>query len=138
MAVEETGFGVVCDKVYKNHMASGLLYEQIRDKKTIGIIEVDEKKQTIVLAEPVGLLMGIVPSTKPHVHGTLQVHDRHQGAQRHRLLAPSGGRQVHRHGDQDHERRRGRGRAPENAIQASRCPPCLLPTSSLHSARGPP
>ena len=59
MAVEETGFGVVCDKVYKNHMASGLLYEQIRDKKTIGIIEVDEKKQTIVLAEPVGLLMGI-------------------------------------------------------------------------------
>ncbi len=44
MAVEETGFGVVCDKVYKNHMASGLLYGRLRDKKTIGIIEVDEKK----------------------------------------------------------------------------------------------
>lgn len=42
MAVEETGFGVVEDKVYKNHMASGLLYEQIRDAKTIGVIEVDE------------------------------------------------------------------------------------------------
>lgn len=65
MAVEETGFGVVEDKVYKNHMASGLLYEQIRDKKTIGVIDVDEKLQTITIAEPVGLLMGIVPSTNP-------------------------------------------------------------------------
>ena len=65
MAVEETGFGIVEDKVYKNHMASGLLYEQIRDQKTIGIIDVDEKLQTITIAEPVGLLMGIVPSTNP-------------------------------------------------------------------------
>lgn len=65
MAVEETGFGVVEDKVYKNHMASGLLYEQIRDAKTIGVIEVDEQRQTITIAEPVGLLMGIVPSTNP-------------------------------------------------------------------------
>ena len=65
MAVEETGFGVAKDKVYKNHMASGLLYEQIKDKKTIGIIDVDEANQTISIAEPVGLLMGIVPSTNP-------------------------------------------------------------------------
>ena len=65
MAVEETGFGIVADKVYKNHMASGLLYEQIKDKKTIGVIDVDEDKQVISIAEPVGLLMGIVPSTNP-------------------------------------------------------------------------
>lgn len=65
MAVEETGFGIVRDKVYKNHMASGLLYEQIKDKPTIGVINVDEKQQVISIAEPVGLVMGIVPSTNP-------------------------------------------------------------------------
>lgn len=65
MAVQETGFGVAEDKLYKNHMASGLLYEQIKDKKTIGIIEVNEEKQMIAVAEPVGLVMGIVPSTNP-------------------------------------------------------------------------
>ena len=65
MAVEETTFGNVHDKIYKNHMASGLLYEQIKDAKTIGVIDVDEKKQVITIAEPVGLVMGIVPSTNP-------------------------------------------------------------------------
>ncbi len=65
MAVEETGFGKVCDKVYKNHIASALLYEQIKDAKTIGVIDADEKNQVISIAEPVGLLMGIVPSTNP-------------------------------------------------------------------------
>ena len=65
MAVEETGFGVAKDKVYKNHMASGLLYEQIKDAKTIGVIDADETKQIISIAEPVGLIMGIVPSTNP-------------------------------------------------------------------------
>ncbi|WP_448983577.1 acetaldehyde dehydrogenase (acetylating) [Olsenella uli] len=65
MAVEETTFGNVHDKIYKNHMASGLLYEQIKDQKTIGVIDVDEKRQVITIAEPVGLVMGIVPSTNP-------------------------------------------------------------------------
>lgn len=65
MAVDETGFGVVSDKLYKNHMASGLLYEQIKDKRTIGVIEVDGHKQMLAIAEPVGLVMGIVPSTNP-------------------------------------------------------------------------
>lgn len=65
MAVEETGFGIARDKTYKNHMASGLLYEQIKDDRVIGVIEADEKSQTIAIAEPVGLLMGIVPSTNP-------------------------------------------------------------------------
>lgn len=49
MAVEETTFGNVHDKIYKNHMASGLLYEQIKDAKTIGVIDVDEKKQVITV-----------------------------------------------------------------------------------------
>ncbi|NMW85317.1 acetaldehyde dehydrogenase (acetylating) [Peptoniphilus sp. AGMB00490] len=65
LAVEETGFGKVKDKIYKNHMASGLLYEQIKNEQTIGIIAADEKAQTLTVADPVGLIMGIVPSTNP-------------------------------------------------------------------------
>lgn len=65
MAVEETGFGVAEHKSYKNHLASGLLYEAIKDTKTIGILEEDQVRHTIKIAEPVGLIMGIVPSTNP-------------------------------------------------------------------------
>ncbi|HIU75454.1 MAG TPA: acetaldehyde dehydrogenase (acetylating) [Candidatus Pelethocola excrementipullorum] len=65
MAVEETGFGIVDDKVYKNHLASGLLYEDIKDMKTIGIIEEDKQRKTVQIADPMGLIMGIVPSTNP-------------------------------------------------------------------------
>ena len=65
MAVEETGFGKVADKTYKNHMASTLLYDAIKDMKTIGIVSEDPIARTMEVADPVGLLMGIVPSTNP-------------------------------------------------------------------------
>ncbi len=65
MAVEETGFGKVEDKTYKNHMASVLLYESIKDMKTTGVIREDVENQIIEIAEPVGLIMGIIPSTNP-------------------------------------------------------------------------
>ena len=65
MAVEETGFGKVEDKTYKNHLASKLLYNAIKDMKTIGVISEDKAAQVIDIATPVGLLMGIVPSTNP-------------------------------------------------------------------------
>lgn len=65
MAVEETGFGKVEDKTYKNHMASVMLYDSIKDMKTIGVINEDLKQQVVDIAEPMGLLMGIVPSTNP-------------------------------------------------------------------------
>ena len=55
MAVEETGFGKVADKTYKNHMASTLLYEAIKDMKTVGIIHEDPVNQTMDVADPVGL-----------------------------------------------------------------------------------
>lgn len=65
MAVEETGFGKVEDKTYKNHLASEVLYNAIKDMKTIGVISEDEAAKVIDIAEPVGLVMGIVPSTNP-------------------------------------------------------------------------
>ncbi len=65
MAVEETGFGKVEDKTYKNHMASTSVYDAIKDMKTIGVIKEDLVEKVIEIAEPVGLIMGIVPSTNP-------------------------------------------------------------------------
>lgn len=64
-AVEDTGFGKVPDKAYKNHAATTLLYEQIKNQKTMGVISENKEKHTFEVAEPVGLVMGIVPSTNP-------------------------------------------------------------------------
>ena len=65
MAVEETGFGKALDKAYKNHAASVLLYEDIKDMKTVGIISEDPEKKILEVAAPAGLIMGVVPSTNP-------------------------------------------------------------------------
>ena len=65
MAVEESGMGVIEDKVIKNHFASEYIYNKYRDDKTCGIIEEDEEYGIIVLAEPVGLICGVVPCTNP-------------------------------------------------------------------------
>lgn len=65
MAVEETGFGKVEDKITKHHLASTMVYENIKNMKTIGVIREDTAKKVIEIATPVGLIMGIVPSTNP-------------------------------------------------------------------------
>lgn len=65
MAVEETGFGKVEDKTFKNHLASEVLYHAIKDMKTIGVVSENEATKVIDIAEPVGLIMGIIPSTNP-------------------------------------------------------------------------
>lgn len=65
MAVEETGFGNATDKTYKNHLASTILYKSIKNMKTIGMIHENITEKVIDFAEPVGLIMGIIPSTNP-------------------------------------------------------------------------
>ncbi len=65
MAVAETGMGVIEDKVIKNHFASEYIYNKYKDEKTCGILEVDEDGGIITIAEPVGILCGIVPTTNP-------------------------------------------------------------------------
>ncbi len=65
MAVEETGFGNVPDKTYKNHLASTILYNSIKNMKTIGMIRENAAEKVMDFAEPVGLIMGIIPSTNP-------------------------------------------------------------------------
>jgi len=65
MARDETGMGVVEDKVVKNHFASEYIYNAYKDEKTCGIVAVDDVGGTVTIAEPVGLICGIVPTTNP-------------------------------------------------------------------------
>jgi len=65
LAHEETGFGKVEDKRYKNILASEVLYNYIKDMRTTGIINEDPERKIIEIAEPVGVIAGIVPSTNP-------------------------------------------------------------------------
>jgi acetaldehyde dehydrogenase (acetylating) len=65
MAHDETGFGIVADKVVKNVFASRGVYEQIKNLKTIGEIAWDEEKKVRSIAIPVGVIAGIIPSTNP-------------------------------------------------------------------------
>lgn len=65
MAVEESGMGVVEDKVIKNHFASEYIYNAYKDEKTCGILEENEAFGTLTIAEPVGIICGIVPTTNP-------------------------------------------------------------------------
>jgi acetaldehyde dehydrogenase / alcohol dehydrogenase len=65
MAAEETGMGVVEDKVVKNHFASEYIYNKYKDEKTCGIIETDDEHGILTFAEPVGIICGIVPTTNP-------------------------------------------------------------------------
>lgn len=65
MAVAESGMGIVEDKVIKNHFASEYIYNAYKDEKTCGILEENDTFGTITIAEPVGLICGIVPTTNP-------------------------------------------------------------------------
>ena len=65
MAVEETGMGVVEDKVIKNNYAAEYIYNQYKDTKTCGVIEEDESYGIKKIAEPIGLIAAVIPTTNP-------------------------------------------------------------------------
>src|SRR5687767_2236152 len=65
LAVEETGYGVVADKVQKNLFSSERVYEFIRPMRTVGVVRRDEQTKVIEIAEPFGVVAAIVPSTNP-------------------------------------------------------------------------
>ncbi|QYJ99831.1 bifunctional acetaldehyde-CoA/alcohol dehydrogenase [Shewanella psychrotolerans] len=65
MASTETSMGVIEDKVIKNHFASEYIYNKYKDEKTCGILAEDPTFGTITIAEPVGIICGIVPTTNP-------------------------------------------------------------------------
>jgi acetaldehyde dehydrogenase/alcohol dehydrogenase len=65
MAVAETGMGLVEDKVIKNHFASEYIYNQYKNEKTCGVIETDEAFGITKIAEPIGVIAAVVPTTNP-------------------------------------------------------------------------
>ncbi|MBQ2972465.1 MAG: aldehyde dehydrogenase family protein, partial [Ruminococcus sp.] len=65
MAVEETGMGVVEDKVIKNNYASEYIYNAYKDTKTCGVIEEDKAFGTTKIAEPIGVIAAVIPTTNP-------------------------------------------------------------------------
>jgi succinate-semialdehyde dehydrogenase len=67
MAVEETGMGVYEDKVTKNKGKAKTIYNHIKDKKTVGIIDIDEEKGLTFIAKPIGVVGASTPTTNPIV-----------------------------------------------------------------------
>ena len=65
LAVAETGMGVVEDKVIKNHFAAEYIYNKHKNTKTCGIISCDKVNGIKIVASPLGVLAGIVPTTNP-------------------------------------------------------------------------
>ncbi len=65
LAVEETGYGVVADKVQKNLFASRQVYEFILPIRTVGVVNRIEEKKIVEIAEPFGVVAAVVPSTNP-------------------------------------------------------------------------
>ena len=65
MAHEETGFGKVSDKIIKNQFATRDVWESIKDLKTVGVIDVQKNGKIVKIAEPMGVVAALVPSTNP-------------------------------------------------------------------------
>ena len=65
MAVEETGMGIVEDKVIKNHYAAEYIYNAYKNTKTCGVIEEDTSFGIKKIAEPIGVIAAVIPTTNP-------------------------------------------------------------------------
>ena len=65
MAVAETGMGLVEDKVIKNHYAAEYIYNAYKDTKTCGVLERDEAAGVMRVADPIGVVAAVIPTTNP-------------------------------------------------------------------------
>jgi acetaldehyde dehydrogenase/alcohol dehydrogenase len=65
LAMEETHFGVLEDKVLKNYIATEFLYDYLRDKKSVGVIDEDRERSLEYVAEPIGVVLALTPITNP-------------------------------------------------------------------------
>lgn len=65
LAYEETGFGKVSDKIIKNQFATRDVYESIKNLKTVGVIDIQKNGKLLKIAEPMGVIAALIPSTNP-------------------------------------------------------------------------
>jgi acetaldehyde dehydrogenase / alcohol dehydrogenase len=65
LAMDEVGFGVFEDKVVKNYIATEFLYDYLKDKRSVGVIDEDPEKAISYIAEPIGVVLALTPITNP-------------------------------------------------------------------------
>src|SRR5450755_4587451 len=65
LAMEETHFGVLEDKVLKNYIATEFLYDYLKDKKSVGVVDEDRERAIQYVAEPIGVVLALLPITNP-------------------------------------------------------------------------
>jgi acetaldehyde dehydrogenase/alcohol dehydrogenase len=65
LAMEETGFGVLEDKVIKNYIATEFLFDYLKDKRSVGVIDEDPERGIQYVAEPIGVVLALLPITNP-------------------------------------------------------------------------
>src|SRR5262245_47389278 len=65
LAMEETHFGVFEDKVLKNYIATEFLYDFLKDKRSVGVIDEDRERALQYVAEPIGVVLALLPITNP-------------------------------------------------------------------------
>ena len=65
LAIEETGFGVLEDKVVKNYVATEFLYDYLKDKRSVGVVDSDPDRGIDYVAEPIGVVLAVTPITNP-------------------------------------------------------------------------
>ena len=65
LAMEETQFGVLEDKVLKNYIATEFLFDYLKDKKSVGVIDEDRERSLQYVAEPIGVVLALLPITNP-------------------------------------------------------------------------
>jgi acetaldehyde dehydrogenase/alcohol dehydrogenase len=65
LAMEETGFGVLEDKVVKNYIATEFLFDYLKDKRSVGVIDEDAERGIRYVAEPIGVVLALLPITNP-------------------------------------------------------------------------
>ena len=95
MAVEETGMGVVEDKVIKNNYAAEYIYNAYKNTKTVGVIEEDKEYGIKKIAEPIGLIAAVIPTTNPTSTAIFKALICLKDQKRYHHLPPSQGEEVH-------------------------------------------
>ena len=110
LAMEETHFGVFEDKVLKNYIATEFLYDYLRDKKSVGVIDEDRERALQYVAEPIGVVLALLPITNLDVDDPVQVDRVRQNPERahHAPVAARAALREARRGRSSRRRRGGR------------------------------
>ena len=96
MAVDETGIGVYEDKILKNKGKARVIWNNLKDKKSRGIIGEDAETNMVFVAKPMGVVGAVTPVTNPIVTPMCNAHVRAEDRQRRDLRAAPQSRAVHR------------------------------------------